>query len=605
VKKRFFSKLLFSFMMVSIVPIILLGILSMSISIGISMNQLKKQVAATAVGAGETLNQLFSDFQDRLDLFCVDDELQAILLAARAGTSSDTSTSISTEAARQKIYQKIYLLLAGRTTQYEMHVISTDRSIEVSTVSVPPMYDPVRFQGWGLLRAIGQSERSIVYPNRYSASNGEEITASVGRKIIDEQTGTTLGYAIIDIPYKSIATVLGSVPTDLSISYALLDEYGYLLYDDLGVGEGLPFITSPYRSKVPSGAMESFMQQFDGQQLLASAVSLQESHLRLISAVPVDLVLRNNSHIAISTVVFALFALLLCLICSWILAKGISRPISQIVAVMEQVEHGDMTVRTRIETHDEIGELAHGLNRMIGNLDGLFRSNLEKQDRLRLAEIKHLHSQINPHFLYNTLDCVKYLAKLGMNDDIGRVISRLGILLKNSIGNKADIETVQETVRIITSYLDIQKICYPDKFEVFMDIDETLFQGTLPTLIIQPIVENAIIHGMGNKLGCCTLRIWGYRVADDLVFEISDDGVGMSQARLAEVMASESPIGDNQSIGLRNSDRRIKLYYGERYGLTIESQLGVGTSVRVVVPFSIAGKPLGNAGGKGDGSCTG
>ena len=260
---------------------------------------------------------------------------------------------------------------------------------------------------------------------------------------------------------------------------------------------------------------------------------------------------------------------------------------SKIVSVMGEAEQGNLKARTDVVRNDELGDLANGLNTMIENLDELFEENLQKQDNLRLAEIKQLQAQINPHFLYNTLDSIKYLAKLKMTDEIDSVISRLGILLKSSINSKGGVETVKETMFIIKSYLELQQICYPGKFDFSMDIDPEIESFVLPKLIIQPIVENAIIHGMGNKLGKCTLLIRGKVYAGSVILEIIDDGIGMDEELVASILSPTSARKETEgmSIGLKNIHRRIQLFFGNAYGLEIESPESLGTTVRIRLPF--------------------
>ena len=284
-----------------------------------------------------------------------------------------------------------------------------------------------------------------------------------------------------------------------------------------------------------------------------------------------DLILDNFNYITLTTSIIAVFSLLLCFIVSWVLARSVTKPIKNIVSVIKKVETGDMTARTDINRDDEIGDLASGLNKMIVKVDNLFKVNLEKQDRLRLAELKNLYSQINPHFLYNTLDSIKWLAKLKQFDDINTVVTKLGLLLKNNINNHIDIVTVEESMKFIESYLAIEKIRYAEKLNIDIYVDPNILYCKIPKLTIQPIVENAIIHGIENKIGAGTISIRFYQNNEDIVFEVKDDGIGMSGEKLAEIKTAIKSSETHDSIGLQNTNRRLKLYYGEKYGIKIQS----------------------------------
>lgn len=574
-RRGFFSRLLYSFMMVSIVPVILLGVFTMFISMKVSMTQLEKQVMSTSLRAGDALGQLFSDFGERLEVFSEDRELLEVLKGA-----------YTSESTIQDINQKMYILLVGYASEFGMHVVSRDGKLSVSQRFQSPLYDSALFSQWGLLRAVANQEKYVVYPNRYVTSEGVEIAVSLGCAIRDPQTRELLGYALLDIPYQSIEKVLSGVATDLPVLYALLDKRQFLVYDNLGIGEGSPFVKESYRAKIaPLTEEKSYLQRFKGERFLLASGQVPSYGLQILSAVPVGLVFRNLTYIGIVTLVLAVLALILCLIFSWMVAKSISTPVLEIVRVMARVEQGDMQIRSNIKSHDEIGLLSRGLNRMIWKLDKLFRLDLEKQDRLRLAEIKHLQAQINPHFLYNTLDSIRYLSKLNMNKEINLVVSRLGILLKSSMSNNDDIETVDETMQIIASYLAIQQVIYPDKFDFSLDISEELRKVLLPKLIIQPIVENAIFHGMGTITRKCLLEVKGRVENNVCVLEIIDDGAGIEDSVLSLLLDSDRTDDSSKGIGVNNVHRRIQLYYGAEYGLEIKSQVGLGTVVSISVPL--------------------
>jgi two-component system sensor histidine kinase YesM len=271
---------------------------------------------------------------------------------------------------------------------------------------------------------------------------------------------------------------------------------------------------------------------------------------------------------------------------------------------MEKVEKGDIHARVEIcRGDDEIAYMARRFNEMVESLDDLFQKNMEKQDRLRLAEIKSLQAQINPHFLYNTLDSIKWLAKLNGVDEVSVIVSKLGNLLKNSIHSEGDLDTVEESMYLIDSYLSIQKIRFKNKFDIVVDIDEAILQCLVPKLVIQPIVENAIVHGIENKIGKSTVKITGKKENDRIVFEVEDDGAGISRENLEKLRNSVALTRITENVALANIHNRIKLYYGEKYGIEIYSEEGKGTRVRVAMPVDDGCSPgrVSNAAGSDSG----
>jgi two-component system sensor histidine kinase YesM len=178
------------------------------------------------------------------------------------------------------------------------------------------------------------------------------------------------------------------------------------------------------------------------------------------------------------------------------------------------------------------------------------------------------------------------LAKLNGVEDIVVMVSQLGRLLKNSINNQKDTIPIREEINLVKSYLSIQKIRYGDKFEVDICVDEDIMECVVPKFIIQPLVENAIIHGIENKIGNAKLIIKGTKQRDTIIFEIMDDGIGMNEEELMKLKQMDYKTDDHKdSIGIKNVDKRIKLYYGQEYGLDIQSKKNVGTTTRIIMPF--------------------
>jgi len=292
---------------------------------------------------------------------------------------------------------------------------------------------------------------------------------------------------------------------------------------------------------------------------------------------------QSNLYLVPITLFIALISILLCLLVSYLLGKNFSTPISKIRETMDKAKKGNLEARTEITRSDEIGDIAIGLDGMIQDLDTLFKENLEKQNSLRQAKLKNLQQQINPHFLYNTLDSVKYLAKLGKTEEVQQVVKRLGLLMRHSINNEDSEESVKEAMSIIIAYLELQQLCYPDKFTYKLDIQDEILSYRIPRLIIQPIVENAIIHGIAPKIDQGNLVVQGYQKDGELVFVIKDDGVGMEEIKRQTIVTNSGM--DCDSIALGNIQKRIKLYYGKQYGLEIQSAKEKGTTVTLRIPL--------------------
>lgn len=329
-------------------------------------------------------------------------------------------------------------------------------------------------------------------------------------------------------------------------------------------------------------------------QLLSSA-DLDGTGLRLSAAVSIELVESTNKELVALVTVICAIALLVCFVASHTLAEKIVRPIRVICGTIDRIESGDQEARVPELGEDEFGIMAGSFNHMLAQLNDQFRTNMERQNLLRVAEFKNLQAQISPHFLYNTLESIKYMARLGMNDEIDTVASKLSIILHSGMDFKREMIPLREEMKAVEGYVAIQQIRYEGKFTYSSDIPEPLLDCMVPNLIIQPLAENAVVHGLETKVGSGMLEIRGRLAGDDMFVEVYDDGAGISEDKIREIFSSEGAgegrVG-RESIGVINVHRRLQLYYGERYGLAIESVQGKFTRVSVHMPARKGGSDV-------------
>lgn len=254
-----------------------------------------------------------------------------------------------------------------------------------------------------------------------------------------------------------------------------------------------------------------------------------------------------------------------------------------------KVAGGDFTAQTKdVESGDEIALLMDNFNDMTKEIGQLVEDMKRNHETLRLSETKLLQAQINPHFLYNTLDTAVWLAEAKQNDQVIRLLTYLSDFFRTSLSNGQSFITIQEEQRHIESYLKIQQFRYQDTLAYNIDIDKALYNFTIPKLLLQPLVENALVHGIRGKRGKGTISVTGRLEGDNIVFCVTDDGVGMDEEKLYNLRKA-SVDGSTQSaniaaFGVGNVNERIHIYYGENYGLFFKSQPDVGTTARVVIP---------------------
>ena len=273
-------------------------------------------------------------------------------------------------------------------------------------------------------------------------------------------------------------------------------------------------------------------------------------------------------------------------IASWFLSRVICRNLQKLQQDMYEVEQGSLKIRAKIAGKDEISDMARGFNSMMDQIEQLLQQVCEKEKQKREAERKVLESQIQPHFIYNTLNSIKYVAHMKAENEIEEVSTALIELIRSVVGKKADefIPLIEE-YRYIEQYMIIQRFKYSKKFVVDWDVEKDLWDFLIPKLLLQPIVENALIHGLSYQdNGRINIKV--YRMEEKVIFNITDDGEGMTEATIRQLLSSKQENKNGfRGIGLHNIIDRIHLLYGEEYGIKITSLKGVFTSVKLTLPY--------------------
>jgi len=274
------------------------------------------------------------------------------------------------------------------------------------------------------------------------------------------------------------------------------------------------------------------------------------------------------------------------IVLSVVISKGISKPVRDLSERMHEVGEGNFNVYIDYDSNDEIGVLSRHFNEMVSQVRQLIKKVYQEELLKQKAELKSLRMQINPHFLYNTLESINWMARMHGVPEIGKMVKALGDLMRASIGGE-DFISVREEIRNIENYLTIQKFRYGDKIEAETDIAHEILDAKIPKLILQPVVENAIVHGIENKIGNGKIIIQGFFENGTIILQVKDNGIGMDEEVSSGILSEnhEPENGEKHThIGLKNVDRRIKMYYGEKYGVNIQSRKGYGTCVRITFP---------------------
>lgn len=276
---------------------------------------------------------------------------------------------------------------------------------------------------------------------------------------------------------------------------------------------------------------------------------------------------------------------------AWVISASIYIPIKKLQDLTTTITKDDLQALVSRSNVDEITELGLSFNIMTSKVRDLLDAKVREQENLKKAELKALQAQINPHFLYNTLDTIVWMAEANKTDQVIKLVRALSSFFRIALSRGKDWISIRQEIEHVRSYLYIQKIRYRDILDYEIDIDESILDGTILKLTLQPLVENALYHGIKHKRNGGIITVRARRGGSDLVLlEVQDDGVGCTPYKLGKIheqLDEESDVVSRteEGFGLTNVNKRIKLYYGKQYGLSVESRYQEGTKITVAIPL--------------------
>ena len=343
----------------------------------------------------------------------------------------------------------------------------------------------------------------------------------------------------------------------------------------------------------------TFFETFEGERRLVNVKTLPHAGWRIVGVSFMDDLMTSRTEVGNYAIVIMLLGIVLALFLSVLLSAQIVRPVQNLARLMGRAEAGDFTVEARIEGEREVRNLSHAFNIMIARIRALMDQIVVEQEQKRRSEFKALQAQINPHFLYNTLDSIVWMAENGRNEEVVRMTEALARLFRIGISRGEEFIPLEMELDHARSYLTIQKIRYKDKFDFTLHLDPDVATIPVPKIILQPLIENAIYHGVRNSVDPGTIRVTAQRVPQGVRISVSDNGSGMHPAKAAELLSESHSISHQtretgtarekssrgSGVGLKNVHDRLRLHYGPEYGLTVESELDEGTTVTIQLPL--------------------
>jgi two-component system sensor histidine kinase YesM len=594
-------KLIAHFLLISILPSICLGML-ISLTVTNVINRQVNENTVQLIGkVNKSLESYVSEIQNITYYISFNPQVKSFLYEEELEATSKKQNQMYEIQKFLQGFTTLHSEVAGilvlnKANQYisnEMYA-RTDKKLTDETWYKEAVANN------GIFKLIGHtSGRNVTTHYNYK----DDEVVSVVRAILDPDTQETKGVILIDLKLRVIAETLKDERLGKSGFLMIIDDHGKNIYTPAS-----PLIEGIDAGWFADETAGSFSKRVKGQEL---QFIYRKSPFTNWSTVGVFST--NDSVLQIQEIRFYIisFIFLVCFLgitASYFLSQSIAKPILKLMHFMQKAESGDLTIRNLSNRKDEVGMLGRSFNAMLTQINKLISLVEIKERQKREAELRILHANIKPHFLYNTLDTIHWLARKNGANEVTEMVDSLSKLFRIGLSKGQEIIPLIDEIEHMISYLKIQKTRYKDKLFFEIDVSPQLQNLFLLKLILQPIVENAIYHGIKERRGQGNILVKVTLEKDCVKMQISDDGQGMDEETLQQLRSrlhntlieiQEQSTSDDQEpsqvalkvnriiggYGVMNVHSRMVLSFGEPYGLTIESQKGKGTVVTIIHPI--------------------
>ncbi len=457
-------------------------------------------------------------------------------------------------------------------------VLTHDSAISLN----PAVYIPD--QEW-YRRARSESGRAVV-----SSSGIQNVidgqyrwVITLSRTINNPATAEEYGVMLVDLNFSVISRLLSRISLGRRGYLFVVDSQGGIVYhprQELIYSD----LEREYIDRVVAQRRGSFSIHDEKGERLYTVSTSDRTGWRTVGVNYVSEFVQNRQTIQRYYFYWTLTCIVLAVLISVLISHRLSMPILRLRSTMRTVEQGDFDVTADISRNDEIGDLARDFNIMIARIKELVRRNAEEQEEKRKSELMALQNQITPHFLYNTLDSVIWMAEAKQHELVVGMVSALARLLRLSISRGEELVSIRDEIDHIGNYLTIQKMRYRDKLDYAIEVDGEILGLYVPKIILQPLVENAIYHGIKNRQDGGRVTVAGSISDGSVILAVRDDGIGMSSDQIDGILKSKTSVRRRRRVGVRNVHERIQLYFGSRYGLRFFSEPDRGTVVEIHLP---------------------
>lgn len=434
-----------------------------------------------------------------------------------------------------------------------------------------------------VLEYLESDDAAMLISSYYNPYREKDILRFVLKLYNNSNRNYQIGYVVCDVDSKVFASIMEKYRTDNTM-FIWLQPDGDRPVTALGT---LSTDEEELFRKMSEGIASGDVVNTAGineQEIFQAEQS--KYNLTAYSILPQRILLRNQRNLSINIVLIAIVMIVLSTVLSFLISRYMTRPLGNLMGTIQRIKKGETELRAGTENKDEIGELGKNFNEMLDQMEELREKESRANLLLSQAEYKALQAQINPHFLYNTLETMSSIAEIRGCPEVSMLSQSLSNIFRYSLNMKDQMSTVAQEINHLKNYCYVMSVRMQDNIEYIYDIDENLLKEKIPRISIQPLVENALNHGLRNKRGEKKVQIQIKRKEENVVISVRDNGMGMDAAKINENLQKNEMIQTEKgnSVGLYNINARIKILYGDQYGIHVESVQGEGSSVFIVLP---------------------
>jgi len=570
-------------LILSYIPIFIISLLIINlVSYYLMANALKKNsrefVNETAKIISRDITKNLNQYDEISSSIAFDENLSSLL----SGEINDYNYFIRSN----KIKQKLYYFTQNSQDIKSIFIYPLNRSAVIRSNS-NIIYNDMNYIDNEYFKSLASNAEAKVWSTSAVAGNDPEGGNYLYFLRAIPNFGTSNGLIQMQIREKSIFDIYKDSSFGKDSTIFIIDDNGYIVSHPNKEKISTKIETSKIQKMNQNSG--SFTTEIDGKNYMIVYNAIASSKWTLIATIPMDYIQSNNQWLLNTNLIIIMISFIFVILISVWVSSKIASPLERVGKAMKQLEKGDFEVRLDYDSDNEIGKIYKRYNAMAAEIKNLMEVIRKEEKKKKEAYIKVLQAQIKPHFLYNTLFTIKCLASIKKQPQIEELLDSLIKLLMASISKGGEFVSVYEEIEYIKNFALIQKYRFEDKFKVIFNISSEIQNCIVPKLIIQPIVENAIVHGMDTEISFIEVKIEGRLEGEDIVFRIRDNGKGIDADKINMMLQASENKNKNgfNGMGIKNVNERIKLYFGDQYGLYYLSNIENGTEVIMRLPVII------------------